>query len=394
MTSPASHNHEKHARLTRPGGEWGRHELAITGTTCDDCKALAMAIIQQLSSFKFAYADADHKSESTATEIESPITKGAFIEYTNKIFYSQLNIGTQPNAFQKRALFNNCNMVLVNGNHFNASKQIVVIDERKPLEKKLDKLTDVQMILVKDPATSIPGYLAQHIPNLHQIPRFSFNDIEAISRHIRQMMPPPAINGLVLSGGKSTRMGTDKGILHYHHQSQRDHVFRLLSSHCHETYISCNAEQSKHITDIPKIEDTFLGLGPLSGILSAFQHNPNTAWLTIACDLPFLNDDTITYLITHRNFSKTATAFWDAEGKFPEPLVTIWEPKAYPVLLQFLAQGYSCPRKALINSDVEMLTATDTQTFENINTPEEYREAISILQKTDSSFPLPQRAND
>lgn len=391
MISPASHKHEKHATLARPGGEWGRSELAIIGTTCDDCKALATAIIQQLSSYKIAYADAEHKTE--AAENESPVSHTAFIGYTSKISYTQLNTRVQPNAFQKRVLLNECDLVLVNGNHFTASKQALVIDERKPLEKKLDKLTGVQMVIMKGSGTSIPDYLVQHLPSIHQLPRFSFNDIDGIAQHIKQFLQPPAINGLVLSGGKSTRMGKDKGSLRYHHTIQRDHVFQMLSSHCRETYISCNAEQSKDITNAPAIEDTFLNLGPLSGILSAFQHNPNTAWLTVACDLPFLHEDTIAHLITHRAPSRTATAFWDAGGKFPEPLVTIWEPKAYPVLLQFLAQGYSCPRKALINSDVEMLSAPDAQVFKNINTTEEYREAIVALQKGDSSSLLPQHVN-
>ena len=57
--------------------------------------------------------------------------------------------------------------------------------------------------------------------------------------------------------------------------------------------------------------------------------------------------------------------------EFPEPLVTIWEPKAYPIMLQFLAQGISCPRKVLINSDVELLETDDVYIY-NVNTPEEF----------------------
>lgn len=376
--------HQKHAKLARPSlREWGRNELAILGTTCDDIKALVKAIIQQLTRYKIAYIDADHKSENTDTVSNSTISDGAFIKYTNKITYTQFNINTQLDAFQRRALLNDCDLILINGNHFTATQQVVVIDEKKPLEKKLDKLTDVKMILLKQPSATIPAYLNQHISNGHQLPRFSFDDKEAIIQHLKRYLEEriPAINGLVLSGGQSTRMGRDKGSIAYHDKTQREHVFELLSSLCSETFISCNAMQSKDILDTPKIEDTFLGLGPVGGILSAFQQNPNTAWLTVACDLPFINEDTIEFLIQHRNPSKVATAFWDAEGKFPEPLVTIWEPKAYSVLLQFLAQGYSCPRKVLINSDVDILTAPDAFAFKNVNTTEEYREALSLLQK-------------
>lgn len=57
-----------------------------------------------------------------------------------------------------------------------------------------------------------------------------------------------------------------------------------------------------------------------------------------------------------------------------EPLITIYEPKAYPILMQYLAQGYSCPRKMLINSDVEIVEV-DNDFIRNINTPEEYKSA-------------------
>jgi molybdopterin-guanine dinucleotide biosynthesis protein A len=117
----------------------------------------------------------------------------------------------------------------------------------------------------------------------------------------------------------------------------------------------------------------------MGGLISAFMENPDTAWLTVACDLPFLSPKTIDFLISNRNPSKLATTFLDAEGKFPEPLVTIWEPRAYPVLFRYLSQGYSCPRKVLINSDVAILQAPDSEEFRNVNNPEEYQAALKDL---------------
>jgi len=66
-----------------------------------------------------------------------------------------------------------------------------------------------------------------------------------------------------------------------------------------------------------------------------------------------------------------ATCFHNPETDFPEPLITIWEPRAYPRLLEFLSLGYSCPRKALINSDVQEIDIPDLQLLSNVNTPEE-----------------------
>ena len=89
-------------------------------------------------------------------------------------------------------------------------------------------------------------------------------------------------------------------------------------------------------------------------------------------------------LVNHRNPTKLATCFYNPETEFPEPLITIWEPKAYPVLLEFLSQGYSCPRKVLINTDIEMIQMKDPTKMTNANTDEERKiafEAIKASQK-------------
>ena len=99
----------------------------------------------------------------------------------------------------------------------------------------------------------------------------------------------------------------------------------------------------------------------------------------VACDLPLLDKTTLEYLVENRNLSQTATTFRSPVNKFPEPLVTIWEPRGYPVLLNFLAQGYSCPRKALINSPIEMLEVSNAAALRNVNTPEELEEIMGQI---------------
>ncbi|OON67010.1 molybdenum cofactor guanylyltransferase [Hymenobacter sp. CRA2] len=182
----------------------------------------------------------------------------------------------------------------------------------------------------------------------------------------------PPLRGLVLTGGRSQRMQEDKDRLRYHGHEQRQHAAALLAPFCQEVFISCRPEQAAELpTGLTPLPDQFLDLGPMSGILSAFRHDPNAAWLVVACDLPFLTQQTLQYLVAHRNAGRVATAFQSPDNEFPEPLITIWEPRSYPVLLQFLGLGYSCPRKALINSDTELLTAPDPAELRNVNTPAE-----------------------
>jgi molybdopterin-guanine dinucleotide biosynthesis protein A len=178
-------------------------------------------------------------------------------------------------------------------------------------------------------------------------------------------------------------MGRDKGLIDYHGQPQREHAAGLLAAFCEQVFISCRPDQAAQLNSRwPALSDVFLGLGPMGAILSAFQAQPDAAWLIVATDLPLLDQPTLWQLVQRREPSKMATAFHSPTEHFPEPLIAIWEPRAYPVLLQFLAQGYSCPRKALINSDVELVEAAHPQALFNVNNPEELADVMLRLGKS------------
>jgi molybdenum cofactor guanylyltransferase len=174
------------------------------------------------------------------------------------------------------------------------------------------------------------------------------------------------INGIILSGGLSTRMGEDKRLIDYHGRTQEQYIFDLISPYCSEVYASINQNQT---TDLPHIFDLDLSVkSPLVGILSAFEKHPKTAWLVLACDMPFINQEVIEYLINHRNTKKFATAFLNPEEHFPEPLLTIYEPKILKKLQEAINQGKKSPMKILQNLDVELLEVINNQMLMNINT--------------------------
>jgi molybdopterin-guanine dinucleotide biosynthesis protein A len=193
------------------------------------------------------------------------------------------------------------------------------------------------------------------------------------------------INALVLTGGKSVRMGERKDLMRWNSKEQRLWLADLLSNFCDEVFISCRQEQVSEIENgYNTLSDTFLNMGPLSGILSALRSNREKAWLVLACDLPLIDSCTIQYLIENRNPDKIATTYESPFDGLPEPLITIWESKSYPLLLEYLGKGITCPRKVLINNDVQLLLAKQPQTLMNVNTPEEAivaRELISVKQK-------------
>ena len=187
--------------------------------------------------------------------------------------------------------------------------------------------------------------------------------------------------GLVLSGGKSTRMGKDKGLIEYHGIPQRDYIYNLLNQVCDETFLSVRKDQ---VTEIPKefqvIVDEDVYKGPYNGILSAHQKYPNVAWLVLACDLPLIDVAALKELIKERNTTKFATAFAVKENPLPEPLCAIWEADGLKASVLYMnSQEGSCPRKFLINNDVELIFPTDERVLLNANSENDYQEAIKIV---------------
>lgn len=193
------------------------------------------------------------------------------------------------------------------------------------------------------------------------------------------------LNGLVLAGGKSVRMGSNKANIVWHNKEQQYYMADLLGQFCSSVFISCRQEQGTFIdTNYHTLPDTVKDLGPYGAILSAFENNPSCGWLVTACDLPLLDETTISYLIQNRDPDRIATTFKSPYDGLPEPLITIWEPHSFKVLLSFLSQGISCPRKALINSDVKILIPPNPVALSNVNTPEEAKEARNIIKKIKS----------
>ena len=363
--------HKKHTNLERRSNDtFATNELVLLGAKCRIIADVVREVSEKLSNYKLAYFDASHAID---------VAKNKLSEY---VFHHEGNVQITTsgniNKFQQRLDFAQFDFVFINGNHYAGCKQIVFLDSEKEgsINKRIDQISDVQFFIKTSKEVAIFQSLKDKFPNWKEFPQYELADIVNISNHITELIKETISNvkGLVLVGGKSTRMGTDKSQLKYFGKPQKEHVKELLENNQLETFYSVqNSSENKD-----EIHDAFLNLGPFGGICSAFQKDPNSAWLVLATDVPFVDDEVIQLLLKNRNPSKVATAIKGKGKEFVEPLITIYEPKAYPILLQYLAQGYSCPRKMLINSDVEIIEVDDSL-IRNINTPEEFELAKKEL---------------
>jgi len=187
--------------------------------------------------------------------------------------------------------------------------------------------------------------------------------------------------GLILAGGSSSRMHRDKAALQYRGKSQLHRACELASRHAAQVFVSVRADQTADPARAqrPMIVDSVAGEGPTVGIRSALAAHPKVAWLVMACDLPFLSDAVLSLLVRERDPDSLATAFRSAHDGLPEPLCAIWEPAAAAALAAFQAGGGECPRKFLIRHSTHLLEPLDRRALDNVNTPEEYAEALAAL---------------
>ncbi|WP_237277578.1 NTP transferase domain-containing protein [Tenacibaculum ovolyticum] len=365
--------HQKHANISKKHNDnFAPNEVAILGTKCGIIADLVTTVSSKLSNYNLGYFDASHAKN---------VSQSTFSEYT---FHHegnlQINTNSPINKYEQRLQFYNHDFLFINGNHYQGAKQILILDEEKEASviKRLEQLTNIQFVIKLNKDTPNFDCLTEKFPNIKNITSYTIDQVEKITNHIKSLIQEHIahINGLVLIGGKSTRMGTDKSELNYFGKPQKEHVKELLEECSLPTFFSVQQPSEKD----NEIHDAFLNLGPFGGICSAFQQNPNTAWLVIATDVPFVNEKIIKLLLENRDPSKIATTIKGKGKEFPEPLITIYEPKAYGKLLQYLAQGYSCPRKMLINSDVKIVEIDD-DFIRNINTPEEFETASREIKK-------------
>ena len=365
--------HQKHTKLTmRENENHAPNEIAILGTNCSIITEFVQNMSKKLQKkAKIGYLDASHNESISLPKYDS------FVFHNSGSL--ETSVASEMNEYNERIRFAQHDLLFINGNHFQGEKQILILDNEKEssLKKRLDQLTRIQFIIKLNDDSKYFDFLVEKFPHIKNSKSYSINDEDAIAKHINNLIQEKVapIQGLVLAGGKSTRMGKDKTELEYHGKPQRDYAVKLLEKNLLNTYVSV----AENDDETPKIiTDKFVDLGAFGAICSAFQHNPNKAWLVLASDLPFVNSEVIQLLLKHRNPAKMATAIKGKSKAFVEPLITIYEPKAYPILLSYLAQGYACPRKVLINSDVEIVEVDD-DLIRNVNTPEEYQQAIKEI---------------
>ncbi len=356
-------------------------EVAICGHSNSGKTTLIEKILKIASSQAYQVGVVKHDAHQFEMDKEGKDTfrfreAGAKDVFISNEFKSCLQSSGKLNSFALKQVLIDCDFVIVEGHKSSKLPKFLMADEAMLTRYKAGELENVLGIITEDFGA---------IPQLQQefsLPVFYRDEAEALFEYILSLFKPAKVKALILAGGKSTRMGKDKGQLNYHGDYQTKTLARMLARYTDEIYVSVRSDQKndEHVMGLPQVLDVFPSQGPISGILSAMNTDPQAAWLVVAVDLPYLDDETLDKLFEKRNPLKLASCFENPERKWPEPLCTIWEPKAKLKLHQFMGMDRLCPRKILFNSEINLLQLDNQHALDNCNTQEEFQKAKSFLE--------------
>ena len=197
--------------------------------------------------------------------------------------------------------------------------------------------------------------------------------------------------GIVLCGGKSTRMGTSKALLPFGDEAMLQRVVRLLRRAVDPIVVVAAADQALPALspDIVIARDEESGRGPLEGLRAGLKALPpgiDAAYVT-ACDVPLLVPGFVQRMLELVEASDIAVM--EVDG-FAHPLAAVYRVATIPHIEDLLAHNrlrpaflFDAVRTRRVRRD-EMTADPDLQTLRNLNTREDYEQALR-----DSGFDAP-----
>ncbi|MGQ9798573.1 MAG: molybdenum cofactor guanylyltransferase [Ignavibacterium sp.] len=192
------------------------------------------------------------------------------------------------------------------------------------------------------------------------------------------------ITGVILSGGKSSRMGVNKSFLKLGNQTIIERIVDLMKSIFSEVIIITNTPDEYKFLNLPLYEDIYKWKGPLAGIHSALVHSKTDKVFVISCDVPLMSREMIEYIINYK--SDKPIVFCEAAG-YHQPLVGIYSKSILNAVEKFISNeelNNKSFHKFLTNIDAEIihpekLDFYKDELFFNVNRPEDFEQIKKLF---------------
>lgn len=186
----------------------------------------------------------------------------------------------------------------------------------------------------------------------------------------------PGVTGVILAGGHSSRMGSNKALLPYWGGRFIESIYRQFMKLFDEILIVTNAPEQYAFLPCRKVSDIFNGMGALAGLHSGLHHAAGGHIFAVACDMPYLNSSLIARLCALRDSADVVIPHGDNGA---EPLHAVYGKNCLP----FMEAALAADRRRIISffpgvnvcefsREQVALMDPDFDSFRNINTPVDY----------------------
>lgn len=137
------------------------------------------------------------------------------------------------------------------------------------------------------------------------------------------------ITGIILSGGKSVRMGQNKSLLKINNETVIERALSLMKSNFKEVILITNSPEEYRFLGIPQFEDIVKGRGPLSGIHSGLANSMTEKNFIISCDMPLVDSGIIQFIADYP--SNELITITRADG-YIQQLCGVYSKKVFPFI--------------------------------------------------------------
>ncbi len=173
------------------------------------------------------------------------------------------------------------------------------------------------------------------------------------------------ITGIILAGGKSSRMGQDKGLMMLDGRPMVQHIINVVKLLVDEIIIIANNTEYRKF-DLPVYEDLIKDQGPLAGIYSGLNYSKSEKNIILSCDAPFVSKELISYLIKNGANHDVTIPKYDNKT---HQLIGVYSKSCLATIKSELDKGQRKIKKALSKVNLNIVDGNkfDKKQFANLN---------------------------
>jgi molybdopterin-guanine dinucleotide biosynthesis protein A len=175
------------------------------------------------------------------------------------------------------------------------------------------------------------------------------------------------LTGIVLAGGKSSRIGRDKALLEYGGMRLVERSISIIEPLCNDILISTNNPGLAYL-GYPLIKDEHRGIGPIAGLHAALRYSWTAHNIVIPCDTPLVTVDVFERMFAIVNAAHPPACVAGTEDGYIEPLIGCYHRTALQILEEQISRHDFKLHNALTRMGARIEIFSDRRMFWNINT--------------------------